>query len=123
LNEAVTGVDESFEVVLTPASDEVLVAADGDAGVVGSFYCVALVKMGIVFEVGMEVGKWDGGGEGRGDGLRELLFDSNQSPMMTSWRTVSPSMAIFSFPSERLRFPALVTLNNGRVGLSVRAWE
>jgi len=69
LNKAVTGVDESFEVVLTPASDEVLVAADGDAGVVGSFYCIALVRMGIVFVVGMEVGEVGRGkGEGKGEG-------------------------------------------------------
>jgi len=69
LNKAVTGVDESFEVVLTPASDEVLVAADGDAGVVGSFYCIALVRMGIVFEVGMEVGEvGTGNEEGKGEG-------------------------------------------------------
>jgi hypothetical protein len=49
-------------------------------------------------------------GEGRGDGPRVMSLDANQSRMMTSLRTVSPSRAICLFSSRMSRVPIRLTL-------------
>jgi hypothetical protein len=59
-------------------------------------------------------------GEGREeDGLREVVLELNQSLRMTSLRTVSPNIAIFSFPSEMLRVPIRSTLYDSEVSTSL----
>jgi hypothetical protein len=67
-------------------------------------------------------------GQGRGNGPRVMSLAANQSRMMTSLRTVSPSRAICLFPSRMLRVPIRLTLYDRGVSISLldnssRVWE